>query len=309
MGSDPFSQRREKASDPYRALLDSGWQELRYANWPKAREILQQARDTCPRREDKAEAIFALANLWQVRQPGTDATLAQALYEQVVRDYADTPAAPWAHLTLARLADTPEYEKNRQVDRARGLYEIILKVYPEHPVADEAALRLAMTYLEKVGDRPAEDRGVYLLEKHLAARPTNYLASVMHYLLGDLAQRRLDWRRAVEQWIAADAKGGVTNLAERAALYNRIAHAAEHHLKDYALAAKWWERIVTDIQRDNRYYIAKLSAERCRKLAGLPPADASPPPGEGARPDKPAVAHPPAAPFRPPAARREEGRP
>jgi outer membrane protein assembly factor BamD (BamD/ComL family) len=266
------------ATDPVRAILDAGWQELRFANWPKAQEIFEEARGKAAKREHQAEAMFGLANLWQIRQPGGDQERARRLYEQIVGEFADTPAAPWAHLGLARLADTPEYEKQRNVELARKLYGEMIRAYPDHPATDEATLRLGMTYTENVGDRQAEDTGTAVLERRLAERPTNYLASAMHIVVGDVAQRRGNFRKAVNNWIAADSKGGVTNTPDRAILYFKIAHTAEHDLKAYALAAVWYERIVTDVKRDNRYYVSKLGAERCRRLAaesaktGLPAA-------------------------------------
>lgn len=278
----------QKPKDPARELLDSGWQEMRFANWPKAQEILEGAIDKCARREDKAEAIFALANLCQTRQPGADVPRAKTLYERVVRDYADTPATPWAHLTLARLADNPEYEKHRDVETARRLYIEIMGRYPDHPAADEAALRLGMSYLEKVGNTVEEDRGAAILENRLAARPDNFLAPLAHMMLGDLDQRRKKYREAVDHWVISDP--GVTGITERAALYYKIAWTAENELKDYALAAKWWDRLVTDARHENRYYVAKLGAERCRRLLAESPkpaasaTPAAPKPPEGGRP-------------------------
>jgi len=268
-------------ADPDRTLVDRGWQELRYANWPRALELLEQARTRCAKRENQAEARFALGTLWQIRQPGGDARRAEALYDEVARRYADTPAAPWAHLALARLADTPEYESRRDIERARRLYQEIVRAFPRHPAADEAALRIAMTYLDQVGDRAAEDIGADLLRRYVADFPDNYLVHVMHLVLGDLAQRREDYRAAVDHWVRADP--GVRGTADRAALYYKIGTVAERHLKDYALAARWYERVVTDVQRENRYYVSKVAAERCRRLAeesargGAPPA-ASPAP-------------------------------
>ena len=266
----PTPVRVQTSDDPVRAILDAGWQELRFANWPKAQETFEKAAPPyglAGRREHQAEAMFGLANLWQIRQPGGDQERARRLYEQIVGEFADTPAAPWAHLGLARLADTPEYEKQRNVELARKLYGEMIRAYPDHPATDEAALRLGMTYTENVGDRQAEDAGTTVIERRLAERPTNYLASAMHIVVGDVAQRRGDFRKAVDNWIAADSKGGVTNTPDRAILYHKIAHTAENDLKDYALAATWYERIVTDVKRDNRYYVSKLGAERCRRLA------------------------------------------
>jgi tetratricopeptide (TPR) repeat protein len=256
--------------DPARALVDDGWQEMRFANWPKARDLLEQARKECANRADQAEAMFALGTLWQIRQPDGDAEKARQLYEQIVRDYADTPSAPWAHLALARLADMPEYEKQRNVALARQLYQEILNAYPDHAAADEAALRLAVTYLEKIGDTKTEDIGEGMLLGRLAERPANFLAAAMHICLGDLYERRGEYRKAIDRWLAADQLG-IPGLADRATFYYRVGRIAETRLKDYLLAAKWYDRLVTEIRIDNKYYVSKLAVDRCLKLAGRPP--------------------------------------
>ena len=266
------------APDPMRALLDEGWQEMHFANWPKAQDLLEQARDKASRPANRAEALYALGNLWQIRQPGADAPLARRLYERIVGEFAETMVAPWAHLALARLADNPEYESDRDVELARKPYTEILRLYPDHPTADEAALRLAMTYLEKIGDAASEDTGKAILEKHLAARPKNYLAAPMHMQLGGLEQRRERYREAVAHWTAAD-EAGIPSLGDRANLYFLLGRVAENRLKDYPLAARWNEKLVTDVGRDNPYFVAKMAAERCRKRAAEAAAAA---PGESA---------------------------
>ena len=279
-GPQPPAPAASPAANPHRAVLDDAWQQMCYANWPKAQELFEKAKSRAADRETEAEALFGLANLWQLREPGSDVSLARTLYGHVVKEFAGTAVAPWALLVLARLADTPEHEKERDVALARQTYEEILAAYPGHYVADEAVLRLGFTYLEKIGDTASEDQGAEMLEKYLAARPQNTLASPQHVILGDFYARRDAYAKAVDHWIAAD-KAWIP-LAERGGLYYRIAAAAEHHLKDYLLAAKWYERITTDAGRDNRYYVAKLAAERCRKLAAEKPAGPAPAAAAGA---------------------------
>jgi tetratricopeptide (TPR) repeat protein len=258
-------------------MLDDGWNEMHFANWPKAREILEAVEAKADNRQVKAEAMFALSNLWRQRQPGSDIVKSKALLEQIVGDYKDTSVAPWAMLTLARMADLPEYEKDRNVKEATRLYEEIVQRFPTLPVADEATLRLAFTYIEKIDDEASQAKGSEIMEKWLAARPDNYLAAAMQTMLGDRYQRRGDqtqhkddYARAMACWAAAD-KAGIPGLDDRATLYYKMGNVAEHKLKDYPLAVKWYEKLVYEVQRDRRFYVSKLAAERLRKEAGMPP--------------------------------------
>jgi len=255
-----------------RAMLNEGWQELHFANWPKAQEVLEAVRKKADKGEIKSEAMFALAGLWQIRQPGGNVQEAKLLLSEIIGEYADAPVAPWAYLALGRIADTPEYERDRDIKEARRLYEETIKLFPGHPATDEAALRLGLTYLEKVDDQPSQDQGAEILEKYIAARPKNYLAPAMLILLGNCCEREAEWRRAVEWWTRAD-EAGIPGLADRATLYYKLGQVCEIRLKDYPLAVKWYEKLVYDIKRDGKFFVSKLAAERCRKLAGMPPRD------------------------------------
>jgi tetratricopeptide (TPR) repeat protein len=212
-------------------------------------------------------------------------------------------------MALARQADTPDLEKDRDPKRARELYERLLRDWPEHILTDEAVLRLALLSIQEAyipdtavwGDMwiarfPLAERdrleteAARRLEEHLKKRPGGILAAPMHVTLGNLYERRGRWQEAVNAWIAADA-AGIPGLGDRATLYHRIARVAELKLGQYDVAARWYERIVTDIRRDARYYVALLAAERCRAKAPSAPApsaagdDASAPAsaGEGGR--------------------------
>lgn len=274
-------------ADPVAALLKRGWGELDLVNYPKAQKTFEQVLRGAPAAAQRAEAMFALAHLWQYRQPGADLARAKELYEGVTRDLPETPAAPLALMALARVADAPPYETDRKPAEARQLYRRIIERYADHFIADEAVLRLAMTYLEELGNAEVEDVGVKLLTDFLARKPESFLAPVMRWELGNLHFNRKEYRRAVREWIAADTldakapEGRAMSTVARAGLYFRIAKVSEKRLKDYATAAKWYEKIVTEVRRENRYYVAKVSAERCRKLAAQAASKPAPKPTDG----------------------------
>jgi len=268
--------------DPVAEQIAAGWDALELVNFPKAHKAFQAVLRSNPTPAQKAEALFALGHLWQYRQNGADLDRARELYEQVVRELANTPAGPLAMLALARMADAPPYEKDRRIEDARKLYRKIINRYGDRFVAHEAVLRLAMTYLERRGDRASEDAGAKILRDHLAKHAKNFLGIVMRSQLAELHFSRREYRQAVEQWIAVetlDAAAGKNRAMSplaRSGLYFRIAKVSEKHLKDYAAAAKWYTKLVTEVPRENRYYLAKISAARCRKLsasATTKPAD------------------------------------
>ncbi len=258
-----------KPPPPERRTLEAAWNALIRANYPLAEEKFKQVPQETSDKSLQAEALFGLAMTYQIRRPGGDAQAAAGLFEHLTTEFPETPAAPYATLSLARLADMPENEQDRteeKIEKARDLYRAVLAQWPEHLAADEAALRLGQTYLEHVGETAEEDKGAAILRDRLEARPENPLAAPMHLLLGDLSYRREAYRRAVDHWIAAD-EAGIPGLTDKATVYFHIGSVAEHRLKDYRLAAEWYMKIVTDVKRDSKYYVALKAAERCRRLA------------------------------------------
>ena len=308
----PSKEQPAERPDPWARLLERGWKQLDLVNYPAAEESFRKVRDGQPSRSQRAEALFALGHLWQYRRPGADIDKAVEHYRQVAGEFQDTPSSAMALMALACLADIPEYEKDRNVGEARRLYRRIIQEKAGSLAVHEAVLRLAMTYLEE-GTDPNQSRGIRMITDHLMAHPDNVLAVAMHNQAATAYQARGEIARAVEQYVAADAaderaaeaeltdaerklplkrrldqlaQNRVMDAGSRASLYFRIARLAEQKLKDYPLAVKWYARIVYEIVRDNKFYAAKLSAERCRELARQAGVQVPKHPlaGEGARP-------------------------
>jgi tetratricopeptide (TPR) repeat protein len=284
-GSEPTTPQTlpaQKRADPFRQRLDKGWQSIRFADYSEAQKTLSGVLAEADSPEAKAEALFALGHLRQHRKPKGDPDEARDCYRRAFEEYPQAPAAPWALLSLARMADLPPVEADRDRRAARRLYRKTIDAAPHHPAADEAALRLAMTYIEEVRTPAEQEKGARILLEHLKSRPGSYLAPVMHVMIANLRRDRRQWREAVDHWIAAaessrasarDESGrpkrgaaGVAaesslNTSHRAGLYYQIACAAQKHLRDFALAAEWYERLMTEIPRDGRYFVAKMAAQ------------------------------------------------
>lgn len=255
--------------DPARTDLDAGWALIRLADWRGAVKVLAAAERDAASDEIRAEALFALAHIWHHRPTGGDLDKAKGYYRSILAKYPRAKAAPWAMLTLARIVDTPEFEPKEaaELDKARSKaqeqYREVLATYPGHLVAHEAALRLAVTYLSQRGDLDAEQTGAKILIAYLPKHPDNYLAAQMNILAGEWQQRCGRDREAVDAFIAG-YEAGLPGMYHQAKTCFRIAQIAEFRLNDDALAAHWYQRLVDEAREDNRFYMAKLGAARCR---------------------------------------------
>ena len=269
--------RGEQAVIPTANPLDPGWAAVHVANWTEAVAVFESYDRDGADPEVRAEALFALGHIWQHRRPGEDMARAEAYYRRVVGAFGGSKAAPWAELTLARIVDLPESEPKTDEARQKLLadvrqrYRRILDTYPGHLVAHEAALRLGVSYLSQVGDGQAEQTGAEVLIAYVKTQPDNYLAANMHILVGDWHEQNGRWREAADSFVAA-YHAGLPSMFHQAKTCFRIAQIAERRLGDDGLAVRWYERLLNEAPGDNRYYLAKLGAERCRaRLAGAEP--------------------------------------
>jgi tetratricopeptide (TPR) repeat protein len=275
----PVSTPAAPEPDPAAVALESGWEQIRVSNFDAAAELLPQAAGSSDP-ELAAEAHYALGHLWQFRVRNDDLDRAKREYQTVVDSYPKTRAAPWAMLALARLADLPTNEDDREIDSARTQYQRIIQTYPDHMAADEAAYRFGHTYLEQIGQPEAQNKGIEFLLNYIRTNPDSFLAPAMLLDIGRVYVSRQQWDQAVEYFVRADATDqafaetyGTRTLSfnRLSAMYFQIAQIAEFELKDIPLAIRWYRRIINELDRDNKIYWARKSLER---LGAADPADA-----------------------------------
>lgn len=280
------TQPSEPKRTPAEQALDDGWKMVRISVWELAAQSFNRAIQQAQTDETRAQGQFGLAYILHMTDAGDNAMKAAQAYGQLAEQYPDTSPAPYALVMQARILEMPKIEKDRSAERigqARQIYQKVRQSYPGHAMADEATLRLAMTYLENVDSDEDQKTGARILTGYLTDRPRNLASAAMYYMLGQVWQRRGDWAKAVQYWSASANDPGLPGGTERARLYYMIAHALEHELKDYRKAAYWYGRIVIDTPRDSKYYVAKQAMFRCEEKADIPrgsttrPADADTP--------------------------------
>lgn len=249
------------------ANLEQARQWIRVGAYEAAEETLENVLAADAEPEITAEAIYLRGYVAHFRPTDTDPERASQMYRKILQDYPDTPSAPFARFYLGRLADLPDKENQRDIETAREHYRAMMQTWPEHVHTDEAVTRLALTYIENIGDVEQEETGRKILIDRLKEYPNNLHAATMHLLLANLARRRENWEEYVHQFKAAD-KAGIALRSEKAKAYYQLGLVLENELEEYEDAAYWYGRIVYEIKRDARYYVAKLAMQRCLERAG-----------------------------------------
>lgn len=228
--------------------------------------------------EAKYSTLLGLATTYHY-STNPDFGAARAQYEAL----QDLPLEAARRQALLGLALVDLQEGNPEAARVKFIQ--LTQQYPDSLEADEGALHRADSLLhpreaeEETGDYtlPPEsdvEKAMQVLLTRLSERPDNPLAAVMHLRLSDRYIERKAWREAIDHMKQALAKG-ITSSRTRSATMWSIARIAEKELKDYALAAEYYETFTQETKRHVLYYRATQSLERVRGLMQQPEGGSS----------------------------------
>ncbi len=248
--------------------LDAARQSIADFEWSNAIERytpIQQA--AAPGSAEWTEATFCLAVAHHHAQPPDKHSIKQAddLYTLVVEKSKDDRYAARALLARGRILELQDFGRDPiDLDGARRFYEQVMTRYAAQPIAAEAALRagasLVMAY-----DAPEfvkVKQGIDLLEKWVAAHPTDPMATMFWQYLGDSYFEPLaDYKNALRCYEQVDKLGWI-DQGNQGAWYWRIAVMSERYLNDPASAAKYYTKIVKETPNSGKAYEALIALRR-----------------------------------------------
>ncbi|MFP4055003.1 MAG: tetratricopeptide repeat protein [Phycisphaerae bacterium] len=257
---------------PPEIVLEAAWDAVKLANWARAEACFDHVLSASDANDvHKSRSAYGLGYVWQFRKPDNDLDTAMDYYRQCVQNYPPSDMTPLAMMSLARQADLPPREKDRNAEEARQWYRRIIDEFPRSVTADEATMWLANGFLRN--DDPNDlARGAEILTSYLDRRPDNFCASTMHFLLAKMHQQREEWAKAIEHYTAAD-EAGIAIRTERAGMCFQAAQVCEQRLNDKKDAVRWFRIIVDEVARTNKFYVAKLSLIRLLTELGDEAAD------------------------------------
>jgi tetratricopeptide (TPR) repeat protein len=160
---------------------------------------------------------------------------------------------------LAELRDY--YEDPVDLDAARHWYQRVIDDWPDLPIAGEATLRLAATFVQTYD--PAQVRhGVELVETWLATREDEPLAAGMWQYLGDTYFYPLaDHETSLRCYRKAEAIGFLDSN-NVGTLCWRMAILAERFLEDRDRAVEYYGKVIRSGAASGKGYQAQLALER-----------------------------------------------
>jgi tetratricopeptide (TPR) repeat protein len=253
-------------------LLRDAATEVSYLSFDRAFPLFRQAEQLAPDGSPQwQQAVFGEAVCLQQIAPATAERLAEA--SRLYRQLAEKPGAYSAQsmMALGRIAELVDYLGDVP-DRpaARQWYEKArLAVGDDAPLASEAQLRFAATYVQETEAEPVR-KGISILEDWLAKHPANPLASAMWQYAGDTYFYPLnEYARAIHCYLKADALG-LLEKGREGPLCWRIANLAER-VGDRDVAVRYYTKVIVKTPAGGKAYESQLALKRLG--APVPPIE------------------------------------
>ena len=194
-----------------------------------------------------AQATYGTAVCAQHIMPATRQliTESESLYRLLLAHAPDSPYAPRALLNLGRIRELSDYYTDAcDPAGARDCYRQVIQRWPALPIAGEATLRLAGTFIQTF-DATQALLGVTILESWLAQHPRDELASAMWQYLGDTCFIPLgDYAKALACYRNADQLG-LLLFTRAGQCYWRMAVLADRYLTNRAAAVEYYTKLIT----------------------------------------------------------------
>jgi len=220
------------------------------------------------------KAVFGKALCAQQTAPATPEAIqeAQGLYKALIEKAPDSPMTPRAMMNLGRIAELSDYYQDVvDLAGARQWYEKVRDRYADKPIAGEAVLRIAGTYIQTF-KKDEVAQGIELLRRWLAAHPDDPLASGMWQYLGDTYFFPLEeYDKCLECYLKVD-KLGLVEKGLEGPFYWRVAMVADRYVKDRDVAVGFYAKVIRLASSSGKGYEAQLAMKRLgAKESEIPP--------------------------------------
>ncbi|HMP76620.1 MAG TPA: tetratricopeptide repeat protein [Kiritimatiellia bacterium] len=256
------------AADGAGSTAAEGWVNFRLAEYDLALRDFTAALASAEKgSDDYFQALFGLANVWNLRRPNEDLTKARALYRRIIEEAPDHDLAAWSTLALVRLQHVVPVGQEPDYEAVRAGYRALIEKFPGHLAAKEATIYLNATLvatLDPVHTRAA----VSNLTAFIASGTKEFLQPAwsllaVSYTTLDQPHKRLEAEiRAFENTEIDPANP----FNEFAWAYWNIATIAEFEVGDFDLARGYYRRLIEEYPADIRVYPSQEALARMDRI-------------------------------------------
>jgi tetratricopeptide (TPR) repeat protein len=251
------------AGDP-RAALVEGWRNFRLAEYDFALRDFEAALAGAARGSDEYfQALFGLANVWNLRRPGEDVAKARALYRRIIDEAPGHDLAAWSELALVRMLHVVPVGQDPDYDKVRAGYRALIEKYPDHLAAKEATIYLNATLVATL-DPAMTRQAVSNLTAFIASGTKEFVApawsllAVSYTTLG-MQKERLEAEIKSLENVEVDPANPFNEFAWA---YWNIATIAEFEVGDFDMARAYYRRLIEEYPADIRVFPSKQALAR-----------------------------------------------
>lgn len=246
----------DRATD---AALAKGMESLKMFDFNEAYKQLSIAQPAISRDAENWRDVtyaYALA-CWHKPPPRKDTTdQAVGLFNELLQTELDPEWQARVLLSLARIYEVNDYVGDVvELEKARELYREVIQANPDSPMAFEATLRLAQTYVQELDDDSIA-KGMALVRAQIERNPDSPWCAVANQYLGDLYfQNNGDIANALKCYQAAEKLGFAKDSGAHFYLWRMSKWASE--LGQQEEAVRLWIRIVEEYPRSPNGTLAR----------------------------------------------------
>ncbi len=255
------------AADP-RAALIGGWQDFRLAEYDLATKAFSSALAGAAQGSDeRIQALFGLANVWNLRRPGEDPDRARGYYQQVLQEAPGHDLAAWSDLALVRMQHVVPVGQEPDIKAVRAGYQRIIGTYPGHLASKEATIYLNASLIATL-DPALTWQAVSNLTAFIGSGTREFRAPAWS-LLAVSYQSLKKPRERLEAEIKAFENVEIdpaNPFNEFAWAYWNIATIAEFEVGDFDLARGYYRRLIEEYPADVRVFPSKEALLRMDRV-------------------------------------------
>ncbi|MBD3344483.1 MAG: tetratricopeptide repeat protein [Chitinivibrionales bacterium] len=234
--------------------LGDAWREYNYQNWHKADQLFSQIIKESQSPDEVIQAKIGQAMIVHFRIPGGKPDKALDMYNEILHEIGPShKVSSNLYLLMGRA-----YMGFNEPDTASAKkhFEWIFAHDAGSNEAHEAALEMAFIK-SYVHDRDYIIEAINYLQNYCTRYPENPLVGTMMGFCANLAINVKEYEKARQYLVAWDSIG-VMNVRYKSAVVYQIARMSEEALNDTATAVKYYKKLVTEYESDNRLYFSQL---------------------------------------------------
>ena len=252
------------------AKIAEAWSEFRMGEYRKAIEIFSSvAQHPETSKKHRLAALYGLAcSHWQ-KLPDADKPRAIRIFNQIIEESPDSEYAAWSGLALIRIDHIVPAGEKPDYPALRARYLALFQKFPKFTAGHEGFIYMAATYVASMQNEDELRKGLEILEDFIQKHPDSPFISSAWSLKAkacELLGRPVEMMDAMIKALETIELDPTNPRMDDAGRFWSIAVAAEFEAGDFAVAKKYYQRLLDDYPTERRRFAAIVALQRIQEL-------------------------------------------